>query len=68
MGDLYDYRFTYLVVATSSGDEYTVNCFDVVLDNLTLLPEKTITGTGKVRFMSWYSPSFNYDNDAYIYS
>ena len=68
LGDMYDYRFTYLVVATSSGDEYTVNCFDVVLDNLTLLPEKTITGTGKVRFMSWFAPSFEYSNDVYIYS
>lgn len=68
MGDLYDYRFTYLVVATASGAEYSVNFFDVVLDNLTLLPEKTITGTGKVRFMCWYSPSWNIQNDVYIYS
>lgn len=68
MGDLYDYRFTYLVVATSNGTGYTVNCFDVVLDDLILLPEETITGTGKVRFMCWYSPAWNIENDAYIYS
>lgn len=68
MGDLYDYRFTYLVVATSSGSTYTVNCFEVVLDNLTLLPEKTITGEGKVRYMSWYGPGYNIQNKAYIYS
>lgn len=67
-GDLYDYRFTYLVVATASGTEYAVNFFDVVLDNLTLLPEKEITGMGKVRYMSWYCSSWEYTSEVYIYS
>lgn len=66
---LYDNRFNRLVVATSSGTSYTIHSFDwSVNKGLTILPDQTIRGEGKVRFMFWYTSNWRLFNNIYRYS
>ena len=61
----FDYSFTRLLVAASSGGNYTVYVFDHTDGTESWTPDTSITGEGRVRFMFWYSPQLF--TDAYGY-
>lgn len=70
LGELYENRFERLVVATSSGANYTVHVFDwSINEGLTLLPSEEVKGEGKVHFMLWFPRNTsNFFNSIYRYS
>ena len=70
LGELYENRFERLVVATSSGTNYTVHVFDwSINEGLTLLPSEEVKGEGKVHFMLWFPRNTsNFFNSIYRYS